>query len=110
MRSSAVDTSMVVVNATWSRGGQPIPAHGDSRVTAGSLLQLPGSNNSFVSSLQFDPLDDESDSGVYSCSVSVTPAMAANHFIEGTSVSQSMTITVLSESNRGTTLHAIYIM
>ena len=91
--SNAVDMSAVLVNSSWSKGGHPLSDQG-SRVVETPFLQLSGSNNTFVSSIHFNPLYDMADSGMYSCSVAVSPV---TNYTEGTSANQSITISVQSE-------------
>lgn len=94
--SSVIDTSLLEVNASWSRLGQPVSTHEGSRVTE-TFLPLPGSNNSFLSLLQFYPLEYTGDSGIYSCFVSVTPDTADSQYIQEVLVNQSITVTVLGQ-------------
>ena len=90
--SSAVDISQVVVNSTWSKDGSPLPTQ--TRTVVTPFLEFSNSNNSFMSTINFSPLDDAADSGVYSCSVTLSPL---GNYIEGSSTNQSINITVQSE-------------
>ena len=90
--SNAVDISQVVVNSTWSKDGSPLPTQ--TRAVVTPFLEFSNSNNSFMSTINFSPLDDAADSGVYSCSVTLSPL---GNYIEGSSTNQFINITVQSE-------------
>ena len=70
MLSQAVDVP-VLVNITWSRSGDQIPIHGDTRVTE-SFIPPMGNLLEYGSTLELGYLVAE-DSGLYQCSVSVEP-------------------------------------
>ena len=90
--SSAIDISRVVINSTWSKDGYPLPVQ--TRTVVTPFLEFSNSNNSFMSTINFSPLDEAADSGIYSCSVTLSPL---GNYTEGALTNQSVNITVQSE-------------
>ena len=68
--SQAVDVP-VLVNITWSRSGDQIPIHGDTRVTE-SFVPPMGNLLEYGSTLELGYLIAK-DTGLYQCSVSAEP-------------------------------------
>ena len=76
---------------TWSRNGQTL--FGGNRTIATSLSY----NTTNVTMLQFYPLKDEEDTGVYNCSVVLVP-IAQPSFVEALNVTEAIAVPVSGES------------
>lgn len=77
---------------TWTRNGQALSVLGNSR----TITTTTAFNTTNVTALQFYPLKDREDGGLYGCSVVIDPT-GQSPFVEQLNVTETMNLTVLGE-------------
>ena len=90
---SNMDDIIIVVDYTWSINMSPFLS--SDRITT-YLTSQSGNQPVFISTLLFNPLDNNTDSGAYGCSVSVS-SYHVDLFIEPNNASNSTSIIVQCE-------------
>ena len=93
-----VDDIIVMVDFTWSRGGESLPS-----LTRFSTFQSVNQSK-FTSTLIFNPLDNNTDSGEHLCVV-VMDSLPPDTFISPITANNTLTITVECESPSSALLH-----
>ena len=92
---SNVDDIIVMVDFTWSINTSPILS--SDRITT-YLTSQSGNQSMYTSTLMFNPLNKNTDSGEYGCSVYVSSYHVDQFIIPSTNASNSTSIIVQCES------------